>query len=63
VEVGYIDGLTEEHTAPIIRAEVRSVVKWMVYIGIGDGSDHGEVASQSHGLRKGDGAMSRKEPF
>jgi hypothetical protein len=32
----------EEHTASIFRAEVRSVGKWMVYIGLGGSSGHGD---------------------
>jgi hypothetical protein len=34
--------ISEEHTASIIRAEVRSVGKWIVYIEIGNGSSCGD---------------------
>jgi hypothetical protein len=55
----------EEDTASIFRSEVSSVKRWMVYIGL-VGEPGGELANQTHRMRRGDGAMSRsivKSPF
>jgi hypothetical protein len=45
-----------EHTASIFRADVKNVRKWMVYIGLGGGSDQGDWSShnksQDHHLYK-----------
>jgi hypothetical protein len=40
--VGCVAFASEEHAAFIIRTEVRSIEKWMVCIGIGDGSGLGD---------------------
>jgi hypothetical protein len=47
----------EKHTASIFMAEVRRVRKWMVYVGLGGGSDQEDWPVKSHRIRKGDGAM------
>jgi hypothetical protein len=53
--------VSQEHTVSIIRAEVRSVGKYMVYVRTGDGSDQSEPWDE-------EGRWSciwanRKEPF